>query len=234
MSTGVSTISALTNRELLRFIRQPSRIVAAIGTPMIIWVVLAGGFAGSFAAGTSGGSYGAFLVPGMSAMTVVFASIFAAMSLIEDRNEGFLQTVLVSPAPSAAMVLGKALPASVLACAQGMLIVLASPLAGLSPGAMGLLMALGALMLMSLGVVGLGLGAAWRVNSTSGFHGVMNLVLMPMLLLSGAFFPIDTAAGPMRTIMRINPLSWPVGCVRSALDGASAPAWMWVARVIRA
>lgn len=232
-ASGLTALRWLIWRELIRFGRQPARIIASIGTPGIIWLMLASGFAGSFAApgGASAGGYAAYLVPGMAAMTVVFSSIFAAMSLIDDRAEGFLQGVLISPAPTWAMVGSKVIGGVLIACAQAMVIVLAAPaldLPGLAPKPIGLLLAFAALALMALGVIGIGLGAAWWVNSHAGFHGVMNLVLMPMLLLSGAFFPGTGASPWMSELMQFNPLSWPTQALRASVGLADHSLSLWL------
>lgn len=232
-ASGLTALRWLVWRELIRFVRQPARIIASIGTPAIIWLVLASGFAGSFAAPSESvaGGYAAYLIPGMAAMTVVFASIFAAMSLIEDRAEGFLQGVLISPAPTWAMVGSKVIGGALIACSQAMVIVLAAPaldLPGLTTTPIGLLLAFAALTLMALGVIGLGLGAAWWVNSNAGFHGVMNLVLMPMLLLSGAFFPSSGASPWMRWLMQFNPLTWPTQALRASVGLADHSFTLWL------
>ncbi len=222
-SVGVVAFRALLWRELARFWRQPARVAASIATPAIIWIVLASGFGESFSLRLTGSAlaggvpYGAYLVVGMSAMTSVFTSIFAAMSLIEDRNEGFLQGAIVSPAPTWSIVGAKVVGSALIASAQSAVMLAAGPLAGLPFHPVSYLIALSAIAMMSLGITGIGLAFAWRVNSTSGFHAVMNLVLMPMLLLSGAFFPAQGASLPMRYAMKLNPLSWPSDLARTAL-----------------
>lgn len=222
-----ASLIALSRREVVRFIRQPARIAAGLGTPAIIWVVLATGFGKSFSmiasagtgsgTSTSGVSYAGYLIAGMAAMSAVFTSIFAAMSLIEDRNEGFLQSVLVSPAPGWSIIGAKVIGSSLVAIVQAAMLVAAAPLAGVSLTLTGVLIAAAALVCMCIGVTGIGLALAWKVNSTSGFHGVMNLVLMPMLLLSGAFFPMSGASVGMAWLMKLNPLSWPSETLRGGL-----------------
>lgn len=226
----------LIRRELLRFVRQRSRIVGALGTPVIVWILLASGFAGSFAwTGSETGTlpYSAFLLPGIASMVVLFTAVFAAISLIDDRHAGFLQSVLVSPAPGWSVVAGKVGACALLGTAQAALILLAAPLTGLTLSPGGFLLALAALAAVGAGVSGIGIAAAWRIDSVAGFHGVMNLLLMPMWLLSGAFFPIDGAAGWLAWVMRINPLSWPTEAMRHALGaGASLPpTWAWIGAV---
>ena len=224
---GFSAMAALTRRELVRFVRQPSRVLAAIGTPLLIWLFFASGFAHSFSAAPgaaegSTGSYGVYLIPGMASLTVVFSSIFAAISLIEDRHEGFLQSVLVSPAPRWAAVGAKIAGSAIVAAAQGVILLLLAPVLGVNAGIAALLLAALGLVIISIGISGLGLAAAWWIDSTQGFHGVMNLVLMPMWLLSGSLFPISGASSWLRVVMMINPLYWPTAAVRESLSGGRA------------
>lgn len=233
--SGVPAFLALTRREVVRFFRQPSRIIASIGTPALLWLFMAGGFADSFAppapgaGGADHANYAAYLLPGMATAVVLFSSIFTAMSLIEDRREGFLQSALVSPAPAWAIVGAKAAGGSIIATAQSVIVIAAAPAVGLHPGVVGFVMALAALALTSVALTSLGLAAAWWVNSSEGFHGVMNLVLMPMWLLSGAFFPAAGASKWLAVVMLVNPLSWATDAVRAPLSGewgARGLAWM--------
>lgn len=230
---GAAAFAALTRRELLRFIRQPSRIAAAIGTPLLLWAAFGAGFAGSFL-GPEGreGSYAAYLLPGAISLTVMFSSIFAAISMIEDRHAGFLQSVLVSPAPRWAVVGSKVAGGTIVAAGQGGLLLLVAPLVGLNASPLGLVLALAALAIIAVGINGLGLAAAWRIDSVQGFHGVMNLVLMPMWLLSGAIFPAAGAAPWIRALMYVNPLYWPTAALRHALAPSPTPEplsmlWIW-------
>lgn len=237
--SGIPALRALTRRELIRFVRQPSRIIASLGTPALLWAFLAGGFADSFAppAGAGGAdqmggaSYAAYLLPGMAAAAALFSAIFGAMSLIEDRKAGFLQAALVSPAPAWSTELAKTIGGTIVATAQAALVIAAAPAVGLAPGPLGFILALLAAGLIAGAVVSVGLAAAWWVNSSEGFHGVMNLVLMPLWLLSGAFFPIEGASGWLKSIMLINPLRWPTDAMRAALSGESASAWTWIGSI---
>lgn len=232
-------MAMLTAREWVRFVRQPSRIVATVGTSLLMWGLLASGFAASFAppmdvagvaevaGGGGGGAYGLHLLPGMIALTVVFSSVFGAISLIDDRNEGFLQSVLVSPTPRWALVGSKLVGGSSIAVVQGLVLVPVVYVMGGRPGAMEIAAAMAALACASVGVTGLGLALAWRVNSVQGFHGVMNLVLMPMWLLAGTLFPIAGASAWLRPVMMADPLTWPLEALRHALTGAEPAAPLW-------
>ena len=177
-------------REVIRFVRQRSRVTGAAVQPLMFWLLFGLGLQGSFRpGGEASQSYLEYFFPGTVVLVLLFTAIFATISIIEDRREGFLQSVLVSPSSRWQMVLGKVTGGAAIAVVQALLIVLVGMLT-LShavawtrlPGLI-LLLTLGALSLTSLGFV-----IAWRMESTSGFHAIMNLFLMPMWLLSGAFF----------------------------------------------
>lgn len=225
-ATALAATWVLTRRELVRYARQPSRIAASLGTSLLIWIFLGSGFAASFtspaasaATHDGAGSYALHLLPGMLALTVVFSSVFGSISLIDDRNEGFLQSVLVSPTPRWALVASKLLGGSLLALGQAVLLLPGIYLFGARPGVFALIEAVAALACTSLGVTALGLALAWRINSVQGFHGVMNLVLMPMWLLAGTLFPIQGASGWLRPLMLADPLTWPSEALRHAVTG---------------
>jgi ABC-2 type transport system permease protein len=228
----VSAASGLARRELVRLWRQPSRLIATVGTPAMLWIFFASGFAGSFdpPAGAAEGAetYAAFFLPGAATLAVLFASIFAAMSLIQDRSEGFLQAALVSPAPRASIALAKAAGATIVALLQAIVLLAPAPLVGLEPSPLGFALAAAGLALTAAAVTSLGLALAWIVNSSEGFHGVMNGLLMPMWLLSGALFPVDSAAPWLALLASINPLTWCTTAVRASLTGAEFPTLSWI------
>lgn len=220
--SGVRASVALAGREVRRLTRQPMRIAVAIATPAMMWVFIASGFASAIrpeALGETGASLSLYLLPGMASLVVLFNAIFASISLIEDRHQGFLQAVLVSPAPRWSMAVGKLCGGGVLGFLQATVLLAFSPLVGAEVSWQGLFGAMGALACLSLGITGLGLAAAWKVDSASGFHGVMNLVFMPMWLLSGAIFPVDGASGWLRALVLVNPLAWCQRTVGAGLDG---------------
>ncbi len=203
-------------REVLRFVRQRNRIIGALGTPLLFWVLLGSGFGSSFRpAGLAGQmDYLAFFLPGAVMLVVLFTAIFSAISIIEDRNEGFLQGVLVAPVPRLAIVLGKVLGGATLGFCQGVLVMLLAPLIGVAYGPWQFAAACGVVFLTAVAVSGLGFVFAWKMESVQGFHAVMNLLLFPMWLLSGAFFPASGASEWVRFIMALNPLSYGLGALR--------------------
>lgn len=224
---GMNAAIALGKRELIRQMRQPSRIVASILTPMLVWVFFVGGFSAALGQQSPDQDLTAYMIPGVASLTVMFASIFASISLIQDRHDGVLRAALISPAPRWSIVVGKVGAGSLVAMLQGLVVLAALPFVGVEISMLGVAGASIGLGLISVALIGLGLGLAWIVDSSQGFHGIMNAVLMPMWLTSGAVFPINDAAGWLRLIAMANPLSWAHSAVRGSLgmppiDGAPA------------
>jgi len=210
---------SLGKRELVRFLRQRSRVIGALVTPLVFWLLVGGGMGRSFQASglPDGANYLQYFFPGTVLMILLFTAIFSTISIIEDRREGFLQSVLVAPVPRLAIVLGKVLGGTALAFGQALLFLLLGPLVGVRPSPAGAALALGLMALIAFALTALGFCIAWRMSSTQGFHAVMNLFLMPMWFLSGALFPVQNASAPLRWIMRLNPLTYGLGGLRRAL-----------------
>ncbi|MBI4573029.1 MAG: ABC transporter permease, partial [candidate division NC10 bacterium] len=137
--------------------------------------------------------------------------------VIEDRREGFLQGVLVAPVSRSSIVLGQALGGTLLALVQGILFLLLAPAAGVSLTVASVLSVVVAMVLVSFGLTSLGLVIAWRLDSTQGFHAIMNLILLPMWVLSGAFFPITGVPLWLRWTMHVNPLTYGMAALRRCL-----------------
>ena len=210
---------SLCRRELVRFVRQRHRVVGALATPVVFWLLIGAGMGRSFqgAGLPAGGNYLQFFFPGTVLMILLFTAIFSTISIIEDRREGFLQSVLVAPVPRAAIVLGKVLGGSALAFGQALLFLLLAPLVGIRPPPAGFALAVLFMLVLSFALTALGFCIAWRMTSTQGFHAVMNLFLMPLWFLSGALFPADGAMGGLGWVMRANPLSYGLDGLRRAL-----------------
>ena len=208
-------------REVVRFLRQRNRIAGALGTPLIFWLMLGSGYGTSFRAPAApdpaAGGYLAYFFPGSLVLILFFTAIYSTISIIEDRREGFLQSVLVAPVPRSSLVAGKVLGGTSVALLQSLLFLLLAPWAGIRLGFASIVATTGILALIAFGLTGLGFLLAWRMESTQGFHAVMNLVLMPMWMLSGALFPVSGAAGWLAVIMRLNPLTYGVAAVRRCL-----------------
>ncbi len=206
-------------RELVRFYRFRSRVVGALGTPLVFWLLLGGGIGNSFRGAPTAGnlSYLEYFFPGTVLLILLFTSIFTMMSVIEDRREGFLLSVLVAPVAPTALVVGKILGGATLAVLQGLLFVLLAPTAGIPLHPLQLLFVTGLSFLIALGLTAMGFLVAWKLDSTQGFHAVVNLFLIPMWLLSGALFPAGGASGWIRWLMRLNPLTYGMAALREVL-----------------
>src|SRR5579872_5245824 len=220
VSTGV-LLPAFTLwwREIVRFYRQKSRVVGVLASPLVFWVVIGSGFGTSFRSGNGAAQqhYMDYFYPGALIMIVLFTSIFTMMSVIEDRKEGFLLSVLVAPVPRSAIVLGKVLGGTTLAAVQGMIFLIFAPFAGVHLQLVQVLLVFVVVFLVSFSLTALGFAIAWPMDSSQAFHGIVNLFLIPLWLLSGALFPMGGASGWIRVIMRLNPLTYGVEGLRALL-----------------
>ena len=206
-------------REIVRFYRQPTRVVGVLASPLVFWVVIGSGFGTSFQSGGGANQqhYLDYFYPGALIMIVLFTSIFTMMSVIEDRKEGFLLSVLVAPVPRSAIVLGKVMGGTTLAAVQGMIFLIFAPFAGVHVELVQILLVGVVVFLVSFSLTALGFVIAWPMDSTQAFHGVVNLFMIPLWLVSGALFPIGGASGWIRVVMRLNPLTYGVEALRGLL-----------------
>lgn len=204
--------ATLWQRELLRFWRQKSRVLGVVASPLVFWLLI----------GYGSGDLGRFFA-GALVLTVMFSAVFSTISIIEDRREGFLLSMLVSPAPRASLVLGKILGAATLAWIQGLIFLAFAPLAKVRL-AWNLLPIAGAVFLVSFALTGMGFLIAWKMESTSGFHAIMNLLLVPMWMVSGSLFPMSTAHGWIRAIMWVNPLTYSIALLNGLMGLGDAAA----------
>jgi ABC-2 type transport system permease protein len=198
--------ATLWQRELVRFWRQKSRVLGVVASPLVFWLLM------GYGSNDLARYYAGALV-----LTVMFSAIFSTISIIEDRREGFLLSMMVSPAPRTSMVLGKILGAATLAWIQGLIFLAFAPLAGVRIGPIQVISAAGAIFLVSFTLTGLGFVIAWKMDSTAAFHGIMNLLLVPMWMVSGALFPMATAQGVIRAIMWVNPLTYSISLLNGLL-----------------
>ena len=206
-------------REIVRFYRQKSRVIGVLASPLVFWVVIGSGFGTSFHSGEGAGQqhYLDYFYPGVLIMIVLFTSIFTMMSVIEDRKEGFLLSVLVAPVPRTAIVLGKVLGGTTLSAIQGMIFLIFAPFAVVHLEPLLVLLVAVVIFLVSFALTALGFAIAWPMDSTQAFHGIINLFLIPLWLLSGSMFPLASASGWIRGLMYANPLTYGVEALRSLL-----------------
>lgn len=211
-ASALPVIMTLAWRELARFFRQRNRVIGAFLQPVLFWLL--------FSEGLKSSDLGyAHFFPGTLAMILMFTAIFATISIIEDRNEGFLQGVLVAPIPRWAMVMGKVVGGATIAMIQAVLFLLLGwvTVAEVHPTPTGALLAVLLMAVIAIALTGLGFFIAWRMNSSQAFHAIMSVFLLPMWLLSGAFFR-QGADGLLGWVVAINPLTYGVAGLRRYLQ----------------
>lgn len=224
-------IATLWYRDVLRFFRDPMRIVGSLGQPLLFLFVFGGGMSGSFsgmgrmgAMVPEGFDFKQFLFPGIVGMTVLFTAVFSALSIVWDREFGFLREVLVAPISRTAVALGKVAGGSTIALFQGTVILVLAPLVGVRLG-MAQVLALWGIMLLLAGVMSsLGILVAVRQKSMEGFQVIMQFLLMPMFFLSGAFFPLKEVPAWLTVLARLDPVTYGVDALRQvALSRTLSP-----------
>jgi ABC-2 type transport system permease protein len=211
---------ALWWREQVRFFRQRSRVFGAFVQPLLFWVLFGAGLQASFRPPTGGRpvTFLEYFFPGTIIMVLLFTAIFSTISVIEDRKEGFLQGVLVAPVPRSTIVLGKILGGTTLALIQGTALLALGPLAGIRLTIPGFLEAVAIQFLVAFALTALSFCLAWRMDSTQGFHAIMTVLLMPMWLLSGSFFPVHGVPPYLAWVMHGNPLTYGTAAMRRVLS----------------
>jgi ABC-2 type transport system permease protein len=211
-------------RDLLRYWRDRARVGASLAQPLLYLVIFGTGLAsslgGGFAAGT-GVSYTQFIFPGVISMSVLFTSIFGAMSIVWDREFGFMRELLVAPIDRSAIAIGKTLGGATQAMIQGLILLVLAPFVGVSLDVKTVLEVIGLVFVLAFGLSALGVALASAMKSMQGFQVVMNFLMLPMFFLSGALFPLVGLPGWMTVLTRLNPASYGIDPIRRVLLGAS-------------
>jgi ABC-2 type transport system permease protein len=215
-------------RDVKRFFRDRVRLLGAFAQPLIYLFILGTGLQSAFTAFGSGQTkYITFMYPGILAMTVLFTAMFSAISIIWDREFGFLKEMMVAPIPRSSIALGKVMGGGTTALMQGFILLLFMPLAGIPYNIEKLLMMLVVMLVLALGLTSMGVLFASRMRSMEGFPIIMNFFLLPMFFLSGAFFPLQNLPGWMRFLTKINPMTYAVDAMRGvALKGITVSTTM--------
>ncbi len=214
----------LCRREWVRFIRQSNRVFGALGQPIVFWVLLSALLNPSFQSGGGtasagqehpGISYAQYFFPGTLVMIILFTAIFATISVIEDRREGFLQSVLVAPVPRWSIVAGKVLGGALIALVHAAVFLLLCFTVDVPLTIVTVPLVLLYLFVVGIALTSLGFAIAWPMQSTQGFHAIMMVFLLPMWLLSGAFAPPGN--NWIGWVIRFNPLTYCVALLRRIL-----------------
>lgn len=217
--TTVVPILSLSWREIIRFFRQRSRVIGALLSPLLIWAVIGAGVGMRYQSpwAPAGRGYLEYFYPGIILMILLFTSIFSTISIIEDRKEGFLQAVLVSPVSRVTIVLGKVFGTVGISVFQGLATLLILPFIGVPLHFVQVLVLTVVFILVSIGLTALGFAMAWKFDSVQGFHAIMNVLLFPLWMLSGAIFPTESVPSWMAFLIAINPLTYGLALLRRSI-----------------
>ena len=208
-------------RELKKYLRSRTQIIASLGSPLMYLGVLGFGMGPIFQKAGEG-SYLQFMAPGVIGMTILFTSMFSGIALLWDRQFGFLKETLVAPVPRLWIMIGRTLGGATVAILQGLLIFIFCLVAGFRPVSFAeaplaiLFMALIAIVFAALGTV---IGSS--LTNMQGFQLVMNFLVMPIFFLSGALYPLKNLPRVLAILTRIDPLTYGVDGVRTILTGAT-------------
>ncbi len=210
-------------RELLRFVQERSRVFSSFAMPLLFLVIFGAGFNRIIGAMTPGVDFIQFMYPGIIAMTVLMNSVMSGLSVVWDREFGFLKEILVAPLGRSGIVLGKAVGSATVSVVQGVIMLMLAPILGISLSPMLVLKLIPTLFVISVSLSGLGILVASRMRSQQGFQIIVQIIIMPLIFLSGVFFPVNNVPTWLEVISKINPLTYGVDAIRHLfLDGKAA------------
>lgn len=222
MSTFFRGIWVVSYRELLRFIQERSRLISSFGMPLIFLVVFGAGFGRMIGTVVPGVDYIQFMYPGILAMTVLMNSLMSGISIVWDREFGFLKEILVSPLDRRSILLGKATGSALVAIMQGGIMLVLAPFLGVSVTVLMVLKLIPIIFAVSISISSLGLLVASRMKSQQGFQMVIQLLIMPLIFLAGVFYPVNNVPVVMEVISKINPLTYGVDAIRQVFLGSES------------
>jgi ABC-2 type transport system permease protein len=203
-------------RDIKRFSRDRARIIAAMAQPALYLFVLGTGLGAAIG---RGGDYIKFIYPGIIGMTLLFTSIFSAISIVWDREFGFLKEILVAPISRSTVALGKAFGGSTIAMIQGTMLLIFAPFVGVDLNFLMVLKLFIAMFLIAFSLTSMGIVVAARLKTMEGFQMIMNFLMMPLFLLSGAMFPLKGLPEWMNFLVRMDPLTYGIDILRYIVIG---------------
>ena len=204
-------------REMIRFRRDPARVISSVIQPLLFLFVLGGGLGSLVQQGTGGVDFKTFLFPGVLAMSVLFTAAFAGISMVWDREFGFLREMLVAPISTAAILTGKCLGGASVATIQSVVVIILAGLVGVPYDPLMILELLVLLFIMSFMITALGLVLAARVKQVQSAMPLVQMIITPLMFLSGALFPLSNLPGWLSLVTHLNPMTYAVEPVRSVV-----------------
>ncbi len=224
MNRDIAAVYVLWLRAMKRFVRSPSQIIGSVAMPVLFLLFLGAGFSSiKFPGIPAGISYITFLVPGIIGMSMLFAASISGISLLWDRQFGFLKEVMVAPVSRTSILFGRVLGGLTTAIIQSTILIVISLFIGFRiPNVFALVITLGFMFLIGLIFISLGLIIASFMKDMQGFGLILNLLIFPLFFLSGAIYPITILPASVRYITMVNPLTYGVDGIRGTLIGVSA------------
>jgi len=209
-------------RDILRFWRDKMRMIGSIILPLLFLFVFGSGLSAQMGLLGPGVDFAQFIFPGIIGMTVLMSSFMAGVSIVWDREFGFLKEVLVAPISRVSVVVGKTLGATTVALIQGIIILLFAPLIGVSFDTGTVLVLLPLMLLLAASMGSLGILLATRIRSIEAFQAVMQMLMFPMVFLSGVFFPVQGLPTWLNILVKLNPATYGITPIRQVVLGASS------------
>jgi ABC-2 type transport system permease protein len=217
LATEARAAAVVWQREMIRFVKDRSRILSSLAQPLLFLFVLGSGLGSLLGGGSGTVAFTTFLFPGVMAISVLFTAAFAGISIVWDREFGFLREMLVAPVSTASILLGKALGGATVATLQCLVLLALAGLVGVPYDPLMLLTMIGLIFLMGFMITALGLVLAARVRQIQSAMPLVQLVITPLMFLSGALFPLSGLPTWLAVLTHINPMTYAVEPLRSVV-----------------
>jgi ABC-2 type transport system permease protein len=235
LTIELNAVYVIVMREFKKFIRERSRLLSAVARPMI-WLFLVGAGMSRLVKPVEGVSYTQFIFPGILGMTILFSSIFSSISIIWDKEFGFMKEILIAPVSRFSIVLGKALSGTVVSTIQAAVILLLFPIVGISLDAPTAIAVLVVCAFVAFSISAFGIVLATFYESYESFSVIMNFIVMPMFFLSGAMYPVKLLPDALRMVSKINPLTYGVDALKHLLtplkEGPMSPDFPFLTDIV--
>jgi ABC-2 type transport system permease protein len=225
LSHDVRAAAIVWRRELIRFWGDRTRIISLLVQPILFLFVLGNGLASLTSSSTGGVDLKTFMFPGVLATSTLFTAMFAAISVVWDREFGFLREMMVAPVSRTSIIIGKCLGGTTVATLQGLLVIALAPLVHVSLSVSLVLELIAEVFLISFAITAFGLVIAARIKQMQAVMGIMQMIMLPMTMLSGGLYPLRNLPGWLSLLIHLNPLTYGVHAVRTTVfDHLSMPA----------
>lgn len=220
--TRLQPVYVICQRDFIRFFREKSRYLGTLARP-VLWLFVVGNGMSAFIKPQGGFSYLQFIFPGMVGMTIMFSAVLSSASIVLDREFGFMKEMLVAPISRLSIILGKAVSGTVISVLQAVILLLLIPVLGISVTAGQFTLVVAASVLVSFSFTSMGILIAACIRSFDGYNVVMNFLVMPMFLLSGAMYPVTSMPPVLRQLSLLNPATYCVDLFKHILLRNATP-----------